>query len=154
MADIYYPHDYLPVPLYDGYGFKPVSPLLRTEMITGRARQRRRYLSTPTQSSVKWLFKSDGQAQLFEAWFRETITDGTSWFYMVLKTPMGIEPYKCRFVDIYEGPTPVKPGKWMFTATLELWERPVLPPGLAEFPDFIVNSDILDLAVNREWPEA
>lgn len=24
MADIYYPHDYLPVPLYDGYGFKPV----------------------------------------------------------------------------------------------------------------------------------
>jgi hypothetical protein len=105
MTDIYYPHDYLPVPLYDGYGFKPVSPLSRTEMTTGRARQRRRYLSTPTQNSVKWLFKSDGQAQLFEAWFRETITDGTSWFYMVLKTPMGVEPYKCRFVDIYEGPT-------------------------------------------------
>ncbi|HHB9052775.1 TPA: hypothetical protein ACN7AU_001174, partial [Klebsiella pneumoniae] len=101
-----------------------------------------------------WLFKSDGQAQLFEAWFRETITDGTSWFYMVLKTPMGIEPYKCRFVDIYEGPTPVKPGKWMFTATLELWERPVLPPGWVDFPDFIINSDILDLAVNREWPKA
>ena len=30
----------------------------------------------------------------------------------------------------------------------------ILPPGWAEFPDFIVNSDILDLAVNREWPKA
>jgi hypothetical protein len=25
---------------------------------------------------------------------------------------------------------------------------------LGEFPEFIVNSDILDIAVNREWPEA
>jgi hypothetical protein len=38
MADIlYYPHDYLPLPLMDGYGFKHISPLLRTEMTSGRA---------------------------------------------------------------------------------------------------------------------
>jgi hypothetical protein len=57
MADIIYPDEYLPMPLMDGYGFKPISPLLRTEMTSGRAQQRRRYTSTPTQASVKWIFK-------------------------------------------------------------------------------------------------
>ena len=57
MADIFYPDEYLPMPLMDGYGFKPISPLLRTEMTSGRAQQRRRYTSTPTQASVKWILK-------------------------------------------------------------------------------------------------
>ena len=39
MADIFYPDEYLPMPLMDGYGFKPISPLLRTEMTSGRAQQ-------------------------------------------------------------------------------------------------------------------
>jgi phage-related minor tail protein len=70
MADIIYPDEYLPMPLMDGYGFKPISPLLRTEMTSGRARQRRRYTSTPTQASVKWIFQTDALAQVFEAFFR------------------------------------------------------------------------------------
>jgi hypothetical protein len=37
MTDIYYPHDSLPMPLQDGYGFQPVSPLKRTQLTTGRA---------------------------------------------------------------------------------------------------------------------
>jgi hypothetical protein len=37
MAEKYYPHDYLPMPLQDGYAFQPISPLKRTEMTTGRA---------------------------------------------------------------------------------------------------------------------
>lgn len=51
MADIFYPEEYLPMPLMDGYGFKPISPLLRTEMTSGRAQQRRRYTSTFTFKS-------------------------------------------------------------------------------------------------------
>lgn len=43
MTDIYYPHDSLPMPLQEGYGFQPVSPLKRTQFTTGRARQRRAY---------------------------------------------------------------------------------------------------------------
>jgi len=154
VADKYYPHDYLPMPQQDGYGFKPVSPLKRTELITGRARQRRAYTSTPTQASIDWFMETDAQAMLFEAWYHETITDGVDWFYMRLQTPLGVEFYKCRFTDIYQGPTLVAPIYWRFTATLELWKRPLLPDGWAEFPDFVVNSSILDIAVNREWPEA
>lgn len=154
MADIYYPHGYLPMPLQEGYAFQAVSPLKRTEMTTGRARQRRAYTSTPTQASVAWFMETDQQAQLFEAWYRETITDGAAWFFTRLQTPLGVEFYKCRFVDIYQGPTLVAPRYWRFSATLELWKRPVLEDGWAAIPDYIMNSDIIDLAINREWPEA
>lgn len=57
MAEKYYPHDYLPMPLQDGYAFQPVSPLKRTEMTTGRARQRRAFISTPTKANVQWFSK-------------------------------------------------------------------------------------------------
>lgn len=154
MAEKYYPHDYLPLPLQDGYAFQPVSPLKRTEMTTGRARQRRAFISTPTQANVQWFFETDVQAQLFEAWYHETITDGADWFFMRLQTPLGVEFYKCRFTDIYQGPMLVAPIYWQFSATLELWTRPVLGDGWAKFTDYIINSSIIDIALNREWPEA
>ncbi|CNH64813.1 Uncharacterised protein [Yersinia intermedia] len=154
MSDINYPHAYLPLPLMEGYGFKAVSPILRTQMTSGRARQRRLYTSVPTQASVSWIFKTDAESQLFEAWFRDAINDGVAWFFMKLQTPLGVEAYKCRFIDIYEGPILVAPKYWRFSATLELWERPLLPSGLGEFPDYIINSSIIDLALNQEWPEA
>ena len=123
-------------------------------MTTGRARQRRAFISTPTQANVQWFFENDAQAQLFEGWYHETITDGADWFFMRLQTPLGVEFYKCRFTDIYQGPTLVAPIYWQFSATLELWTRPVLGDGWAEFPDYIINSSIIDIALNREWPEA
>jgi hypothetical protein len=70
MTDIYYPHDSLPMPLQDGYGFQPVSPLKRTQLTTGRARQRGR-IHQPRLRPVSWFMETDGQAQLFEAWYRE-----------------------------------------------------------------------------------
>lgn len=153
MGAIYYP-DQLPIPLKDGFGLQPVSPLRRTQLTSGRARQRRIYTSVPTNASVTWSFKTDKEAQLFEAWYRDTIDDGTAWFYMRLKTPLGIQPYKCRFTDIYQGPILSRPRFWKFTATLELWERPLLPRGWGNFPELVLGTDIIDLAVNREWPEA
>lgn len=153
MADIlYYPHDYLPLPLMDGYGFKHVSPLLRTEMTSGRARQRRRYLSTPTNNTVKWIFTDDIQARIFEGWFRDTLGDGVNWFMMELQTPRGLEFYKCRFTEIYEGPTLLPPKYWQCSATLELWERPLVAPGWGRYPELLSGSDLLDLAMNKEWP--
>lgn len=153
-TSINYPADYLPIPLQDGYGLKPVSPILRTDLVSGRARQRRLYTSTPTQAAVSWSF-SDPEGQLFEAWHRDTIHDGADWFNMPLRSPLGTtDLYVCRFVDIYEGPTIEGGNYWRYTAVLELWERPILPPDWGNFPDYIINSNIIDLALNREWPEA
>lgn len=152
-SSINYPSNYLPVPLQEGFGMKPVSPLLRTELSSGRARQRRLYTSTPTQAVVAWLL-TDTEAQLFESWYRETISDGADWFNMPLRSPLDItDMCVCRFVDIYEGPTIDGGNYWRYSATLELWERPVLSSGWSEFPDYIINSSIIDIALNREWPE-
>ncbi|RKT75617.1 hypothetical protein BJ925_3673 [Rahnella aquatilis] len=152
-SDINYPDDYLPMPIQEGYALKPVSPLLRTDLTSGRARQRRLYTSTPSQAQVSWLFL-ESEAQLFEVWFRDAISDGAAWFNANLRSPLGVESYVCRFVDIYDGPIITGGKYWEFTATLELWERPILPPEWVDFPDFIINSDIIDLAMNREWPES
>lgn len=149
-----YPHEYLNLPTQDGYGFQPTSPLLRSQLTSGRARQRRLYTSVPTQAKVIWLFDNDPQCQLFESWYRDVISDGVDWFNMKLRTPLGVEIYVCRFTDIYEGPT-LQGGKyWQYSATLELWVRPILPPGWGEFPDMILNQSIIDKAMNREWPES
>ena len=129
MTDIYYPHDSLPMPLQEGYGFQPVSPLKRTQLTTGRARQRRAYTSTPTQASITWFMETDAQ------------------------TPAGIKFYKCRFTDIYQGPVLVAPIYWKYTATLELWERPLAPAPWGNYPEWIVGSSLLDIALNKEWPK-
>ncbi len=151
-STIKYPHDVLPVPLQEGYGLTPTSPIIRTQLTTGRARQRRRYTSTPTQARVTWLL-TDVQAQTFEAWFRDALSDGATWFNMNLRTPGGESSKVCRFTDIYDGPALTGGNYWQYTATLELWERPLLPPPWGNYPEWIAGSSLLDIALNREWPK-
>lgn len=152
-TDIDYPSD-LPWPVRDGYDTNHVSPFTRTNMESGRARQRRKFSSVPSVVSVTWIFNGDNQAAAFELWFRQNIHDGADWFNCPLKTPVGEKQYVCRFTDMYRGPTLIGLCAWRVTATLEVWERPLLPPDWAILPDYILHADIFDLAMNREWPEA
>lgn len=152
ITNINYPHCALPVPLQDGYGLSPISPLKRTAQTSGRARQRRLYTSTPTVASVSWTL-TDSQAQAFETWFRDALTDGAAWFNMNLRTPGGEASKVCRFTDIYDGPNLIGGNYWQYTAELELYERPLLPPPWGQFPEFISGMDIIDLALNRDWPK-
>lgn len=150
---IQYPEG-LPLPTRDGYGFSAVSPILRTRMQSGRSKQRRQYQSTPTAGSVSWVF-TEGEAQLFESWWEEVLVSGTEWFEMSLQTPQGLQPYRCRFTDIYDGPTLFGFNLWRISAVLELFERPILRGGWAiHAPQFILYGDLLDKAINKEWPEA
>lgn len=91
---------------------------------------------------------NDVQGQAFEAWYRDAISDGAAWFNMNLRTPIGIKPYVCRFIDIYEGPVLIGGKYWQYNATLELWERPLAPHGWGNFPEFIAGQNIIDLAIN------
>lgn len=144
----------LPCALRDGYDFSPVSPLLRSDMQSGRARQRRRFTSVPTMASVSWIM-TDAQAQLFEAWFRDVLEDGAQWFEMPLKTPEGERSYTARFTDIYSGPTLTGRSSWRFQAQLELRERPLIEPGWAiSAPDYVLQSALFDRAMNVEWPDS
>lgn len=143
----------LPCPLLEGKSAKTVRPFTRTTMESGRARQRRKFSSVPTLIKVSWAFNSS-QAQAFEAWFRDAIMDGADWFNLNTKLPMGRGPYVCRFVDMYDGPDQMTDNHWRYSAELEIFERPLLPPGWGLLvPDMVAGMDIIDLAVNREWPK-
>src|SRR5690606_10874895 len=117
----------LPCPVRQGYQTRHVQPFLRTEMVSGRAKQRRRFTSVPSIESVTWIFKSQAQAAAFEAWFRDSLSDGAEWFNCPLKTPIGATNYVCRFTDMYTGPDLIGVCAWRVTAELELWERPLMP---------------------------
>ena len=149
-ATIDYPAG-LPLPLRSGYDLSHVSPLMRTELQSGRARQRRRYTSVPSMASVSWSF-SQPEVQLFEAWFRWTLSDGAEWFNATLRTPLGLMPYECRFADMYNGPALVGIDRWQVSATLEIRERQTLASGYDVVQSLVLSSDIFDRAVNQEWP--
>ncbi|MNW10005.1 hypothetical protein D3C71_2071310 [compost metagenome] len=59
----------------------------------------------------------------------------------------------CRVSGIYNGPTAWGVDKWQYSATLEVWERPLLSDEWAILPSFVAHPEIFDLAMNREWPE-
>ena len=143
----------LPLPEQSGYAIQHASPLVRTEMVSGRARQRRVYTSVPSNVSVQW-FLTEQQAQLFEAFFRYAITDGADWFLLPLKTPMFTGNYECRFTGIYEGPVLIAYDKWTVSATIEIKERQTLDAGFAYVPQYVIDSSIIDIAVNQLWPAA
>lgn len=143
----------LPLPEQSGYAIQHVSPLLRTEMVSGRARQRRVYTSVPSNVSVQW-FLTEQQAQLFEAFFRYAITDGADWFLLPLKTPIFTGDYECRFTGIYEGPVLIAYDKWTVSATIEIKERQTLGASWVYSPQYIIDSSIIDVALNDLWPAA
>ena len=143
----------LPLPEQSGYAIQHVSPLQRTTMVSGRARQRRVYTSVPSNVAVQW-FLTEQQAWLFEAFFRYAITDGEDWFLLPLKTPMFTGNYECRFTGIYEGPVLIAYDKWTVSATIEIKERQTLGAGFAYTPQYVIDSSIIDIAVNQLWPAA
>lgn len=143
----------LPVPLREGYGLQHVDPMIRTQLASGRARQRRRFTSVPTEVTVSWLMTAP-QAQLFEAWYRDVIDDGVAWFACALRTPIGLQRYEARFTGIYSGPDLVGVDSWRFTAELELKSRPILPRGSVQFPQEIIYSRLFDRTMNHHWPDA
>lgn len=147
---IYYPEN-LPRGLHSGRNYQLVSPLMRTELASGRARQRRRFTSVPEGASVRWLFSSV-QGRAFEAWWRDALIDGSSWFECPLETPLGYQLYTCRFTDVYSGPSRVGPDLWSYSGELELRERAVTPVGTGEFPQYLLEASIFDIAVNSYWP--
>lgn len=147
---IYYPSG-LPRGLHSGRSYQLASPLLRSELSSGRARQRRKFTNVPQGARIQWLF-TDVQGQVFEAWWRDQLIDGANWFECPLDTPLGYMLYTCRFTDVYSGPSRSGPNLWSYSAELELRERAALPVDWGLMPDFLLHPDIFDIAINQNWP--
>lgn len=144
----------LPLALRQGRSTQHGTPFIRTQLDSGRARQRRRFTSVPSVQTFVWFF-TDLECRVFEAWFRDAVQDGAAWFSMPVRTPLPEDlrtPLVCRFVQMYTGPDIIGRDRWKISATLEVWERPLFPPGWGLLPDYMMGSDIFDMAMNREWP--
>ncbi len=143
---------WLPEPLREGYGFRHVSPMVNSTFVSGRALPRRGYTATPTRLELRWLL-DDRRAALFEKWFQEALNDGVAWFALRLRSPLGMDYYKTRFTEIYEGPTLSAGNQWVIVGQVELFKRPLLADGWTEYPEGFLQANVVDLAANREWPE-
>lgn len=142
----------LPCPLRENYGFTPVNNIRRTPMDSGRARQRIEFPNTPATVSLQWTMNAS-QAMLFEAWSAQVV--GAGWFTLEILSPMGFEEKtEIRFTETPVGGELNGKFLWRYRVVCELKTRPMLDPGWVDvLPDYVLNADIFDYAVNRQWPD-
>ena len=117
----------LPLPSVEGYGLSPQDSVLRTDMESGPARQRRRFRQTPTRITVRWLFTAYEFA-LFEAWYKFHADEGGQWFEITLLGGLGLLPHEARFTRQFEASL-VAGVFWEVRSELEVRERPTLDEG-------------------------
>jgi hypothetical protein len=152
MADIDYPKQ-LPTPLQEGYALDTQDPVTRTQMVTGRVRSRIKNRYVPLYVDATFIFNGQQKA-FFEAWYSRTLNEGIEWFNCPLKIDGTVEMYEVQFARIYQGPTLVQLSFWRYTFRLMLRRKPLIPEGWEQFPDLWFGMNLIDLAVNREWPKA
>ena len=111
----------LPLPRLKEVSYKRQSNILRTEMGSGRARQRRRFLSVPTFMEATWRLRKD-EAVIFEGFVDQGV-QLTGWFLMDILTPKGVVKHQVRFVkDPLENFKPISALVWQYQAQVEVKE--------------------------------
>lgn len=157
--------DTLPLPTFEGYGIEPQDSILRTEMESGPARQRRRYTQTPTRIPARWRFTA-WEFALFESWFKYKAKEGGEYFSINLLGGLGMVSHEARFVGRGSSPYRAQPmrggpgdgARWIVTSALEIRERPTLSEEALEvalvedIPGLISAIDSMDVLVNTTLP--
>jgi len=111
----------LKYPLLSSTSFKQQSNILRTEMGSGRARQRQLYQSVPTMMAATWRL-SRNQANMLESFYIHDL-NATAWFLMKILTPRGLVDHQVRFVKSpFENFKPLGSGRWEYQTTIEIKE--------------------------------
>jgi len=140
----------LPAPLRAGYNINPENNIIRTQMVSGRARQRVAYTSVPAYADLSWLFTAL-EGMIFESFVAAA---GGDWFMISIKSPIGYIAQECRFMESPQGPQLVGVNLWSYKAKVELREKPSLDPSYAlYYPSIILQLDIFDRAMNEAWPQ-
>ena len=119
--------DTLPLPTVEGYAVSPQEAVLRTEMESGPARQRRRFRQTPTRITVRWLL-GEYHFALFEAWYKFHADEGGQWFRITLLGGLGLLPHDARFTRQFDARL-LPARRWEVRGELEIRERPTLDEG-------------------------
>lgn len=112
----------------------------RTDMMSGRVRQRMRFTSDFRKQNVQWTM-NDFQYALFQSFFFYKISGGADYFNINLAIGYGFQPYIARFVNgvykaVFNQPC------WVVTAQLEIeLASAVLSEDVY---DFILSGDSID----------
>ncbi|MBG9991604.1 hypothetical protein [Pseudoalteromonas sp. NZS37] len=121
---IKYPKD-LKLPLVSSHRLSQNSNLLRTDMASGRARQRKRFQSVPTTMSATWKL-NPYQAQLLEGFVTHGVNDAVNWFLMPIRTPQGLIEHEVRFIKSPLESCTYNGGFWNYSANIEIKQRQVV----------------------------
>lgn len=140
----------LPLPQRSNYALERVNQIRRTDMDVGRAMQRWEFEDVPVFPQLTWRFTQE-QARLFISWFRQVAKAG--WWSGTLLTPMGFEKVKCRFTEAPKGQQLIGRFHWEYTALCEIeFESQLEPDWVEVLPDYVLEADIFDRAINLIWP--
>jgi hypothetical protein len=128
MADIPVFPVTLPQPRANGYGIAPKAAYVSTDMDSGRARNRRRFTTSPSNVTVTWWFTL-AQFATFEGFIEYELNGGGKPFQVTLLNGMGINPMIAKFVN--DPPYQASLGDnrvWFYvTAILQVKKLPVVP---------------------------
>lgn len=108
----------IPTPSLSGYGWSHLSSFARTDMDSGIARQRRRFLSTPATAQVSWRLNRQQLAD-FESFVRNSLYGGVAWFTTRLPTPSGMASVRARFTEPHRISGTDSPSIFDVSATIE-----------------------------------
>lgn len=141
----------LPYPQRANYSAIGPNRIRRTEMDVGRAMQRLEFEDAPLMINATWRFAKPNQALLFTSWVNQVAKAG--WVSMPLLSNAGFDVLKTRFTTTPTGGQLLGKFIWEYSALLEVEFEPALPPDWAEIlPDYILEADIFDRAMNDKWP--
>jgi len=126
MADPIFPATLPAARVGDGYGYQPVSPFARTNMDSGLARQRRRFVSVPTNVTAKFRLTT-AQLGIFETFYWNTINAGVSWFVVPLINGRGKNSVRARITEAPAVAGTESPDTWDVSLKLETLALPVAP---------------------------
>ena len=113
----------LPPANIQGFTLTPQQNIIRTDMESGPARQRRRFTREPTIATVSWLFTIE-EMSIFEYWFDNIAEHGAAWFSVQIISGKGVQSVNARFTEPWNAAA--RPGYFTVSAKLEIENIPTI----------------------------
>ncbi|HGS4526692.1 TPA: hypothetical protein ACMDNX_002011 [Vibrio cholerae] len=148
MSVLMYP-SHLPYPHFSQSGIKQIPNRIRSEMSTGRTRQRRRFLTVPAEQTLEWKLPSD-KAAAFLGWVDYALDGATKWFRLNQRTELGVVPLDIRMMQHPLESSKQKGGRFIYTVKCEIRQYPIQSPELTvaqilapgTLSDFVTGADM------------
>lgn len=143
----------------DGYKLERGDNLISSKMQSGLPRVRQQFETVPTMVTASF-YATGPQGSAFEAWYQSALNGGSEWFEMPLVEPQAGNPqatalYRVKFLERYSGPSMFGASLWKYTLKIMALPMPdIIGPDYGLFPEYIIDANIFDVAMNRYWPEA